>query len=432
MINQVITRVSLDSFREKSAGKKLVLLYPWSNYRQLFLTHFLASEGEGLLYYCIPHGTKTLNDWMRDLNQQLGEILDGFGKNLSKLKNDDSPEEIAKAFTKDLGKIKSDRVVLFIDELDRVKFDDDFNSFIQAVVDLLPKDVQLAFSSRLLTRQPWYDFIVQGDAVVLGTEFRKNDIMFTIEDEVKPQVEVYGFGRGHAFVNGEEITTWDGALPRNLFFYFIDNALVTRDDIFSTFWPNLSVKEATNVFHVTKRKISERITMKVSEDEEEQNYELTLYSAGFYMPSDKIVRHYDVADFVEAMEQAITSEDDRERERLYRHAVDLYKAPFLETIKMQWVEERRNYLRQLQTQALVGLGRISRNRGEIDEALGFYTRAAKESPEREDTHREIILIYAEKGMKSDAKKQYETLKKILKENYGIAPSAEIQAVYDGL
>lgn len=431
MINQVITRVSLESFREKSAGKKLVLLYPWSNYRQLFLSHFLASEGEGLLYYCIPHGTKTLNGWMQDLNQQLGEVLDGFGKNLSKLSAKDSPDDIAKAFTKDLGKINSDRVVLFIDELDHVTFDDDFNAFIKAVVEQLPKHVQLAFSSRLLTRLTWYEFVARGDAVVLGTEFRKNDIMFTVEDEIKPQVEVYGFGRGHAFVNGEEITTWDGALPRNLFFYFIDNSLVTRDDIFSTFWPNLSVKEATNVFHVTKRKISERITMKVEEGDEE-NYELTLYSAGFYMPSDKIVRHYDVEDFVEAIEQATTSEDERERERLYRHAVDLYKAPFLETIKMAWVEERRNYLRQLQTQALVGLGRINRKRGDIDEALGFYTRAAKESPEREDTHREIILIYKEKSMKSDAKKQYDTLKKILKENYGITPSPEIQAIYEAL
>lgn len=431
MINQVITRVSLESFREKSAGKKLVLLYPWSNYRQLFLSHFLASEGEGLLYYCIPHGTKTLNGWMQDLNQQLGEVLDGFGKNLSKLSAKDSPDDIAKAFTKDLGKINSDRVVLFIDELDHVTFDDDFNAFIKAVVEQLPKHVQLAFSSRLLTRLTWYEFVARGDAVVLGTEFRKNDIMFTVEDEIKPQVEVYGFGRGHAFVNGEEITTWDGALPRNLFFYFIDNSLVTRDDIFSTFWPNLSVKEATNVFHVTKRKISERITMKVEEGDEE-NYELTLYSAGFYMPSDKIVRHYDVEDFVEAIEQATTSEDERERERLYRHAVDLYKAPFLETIKMAWVEERRNYLRQLQTQALVGLGRINRKRGDIDEALGFYTRAAKESPEREDTHREIILIYKEKSMKSDAKKQYDTLKKILKENYGITPSPEIQAIYESL
>ena len=33
--------------------------------------------------------------------------------------------------------------------------------------------------------------------------------------------------------------------------------MATRDDIFNTFWPSLSIKEATNVFHVTKRKVNE-------------------------------------------------------------------------------------------------------------------------------------------------------------------------------
>ena len=107
----------------------------------------------------------------------------------------------------------------------------------------------------------------------------------------------------------------DGALPRNLFFYFIDNPLVTRDDIFGTFWPTLSIKEATNVFHVTKRKISERITMKV---EESGNYELTQYSSGFYMPGDKVVRHYDAGDFQDAVEKAATTMDEREEELLVR------------------------------------------------------------------------------------------------------------------
>ena len=106
--------------------------------------------------------------------------------------------------------------------------------------------------------------VARGDAIVLGTDQRKDDMMFTVEATPKPQLEVYAFGRGHALVNGLPITNWDGALPRNLFFFFMDHPLVTRDEIFETFWPDLSVKEATNVFHVTKRKITERISMKIS------------------------------------------------------------------------------------------------------------------------------------------------------------------------
>src|SRR5215813_9930867 len=151
--------------------------------------------------------------------------------------------------------------------------------------------------------------------------------MFRIEQAPKPQLEVYSLGRGYALVNGQPITNWDGALPRNLFFYFMDRNLVTRREIFEVFWPDLSVKEATNVFHVTKRKISERIGMKI---QPEGNYELTQYSGGFYVPGDKLVRHYDVNDFQAAIERAMITADEDEEERLLLQAVEYYKADYLQ------------------------------------------------------------------------------------------------------
>jgi two-component SAPR family response regulator len=293
-----------------------------------------------------------------------------------------------------------------------VPLDGNFNQFASALVDALSDRVQIAFSSRLFTQNPWHDMIKDGKAVVLGTEYRQNsDLMFTVEEEPRPQVEIYALGRGHAVVNGQEISNWDGALPRNLFFYFVDNPMVTRDDIFGTFWPNLPIKEATNVFHVTKRKISERISSKV---DTEGNYELTQYTSGFYIPSDKVVRHYDAGDFQEAVELATATFDEREEEELFRRAVDLYKAPFLETLDMDWVIERREQLKLLHSQALIGLARIHKNRGENEEAVGLFVRALKETPEREDIYREVISLYAGMGMMDDANEQYDHLKAYLK------------------
>lgn len=430
MIHQVVTRVSLESFRERAAGKKVILLYPWTNYRNLFLGHFLASAREGLLYYRIPQEMTALKDWVANLQTELNQVLGGFGQNLqTALAGSANAADLGQALAADLGNYRQDATTLFIDELDRVPFDKDFNAFIDALTSALPEHVTLAFSSRLLTHQPWYDMVAAGDAVILGTEYRRNDVMFTIEDRAKPQLEVYAFGRGHALVNGQEITNWDGALPRNLFFFFIDKRLVTRDDIFATFWPNLTVKEATNVFHVTKRKISERITMKVDDS---GNYELTQYASGFYMPSDKVIRHYDVDDFQEAVERATITEDPREEERLLRRAIDLYKAPFLETVNMPWVEERRHHLRQLYAQALVGMGRISKARGELQPALGYFTRALKETPAREDIHREVMVLYLELDMPDDARAQYQHLEQLLKDQYGISPSKETRQLYEGL
>lgn len=420
MLYQEITKVSLALFRERSQGKRVVLLYPWTRYRNLFLSHFVADDREGLLYYRIPNDATTLENWLNGLVQELSSVLGDFGAHLRAAPR--RAEAWGEALAADLGALGG---VLFIDEFDRVPHDDELVRFLYALVKALPDSVQLAFSSRLLTRQVWYDLLAQGYAVVLGTEQRKNDVMFTLETRPKPQLEIYAFGRGHALVNGQPITNWDGALPRNLFFYFVDRPLVTRDDIFQTFWPDLPIKEATNVFHVTKRKISERITMKVGA---EGNYELTQYNGGFYLPSDKVVRHYDVADFQEALEQALVASVEHEEEILLRRAIDIYKAPFLQTIEMDWVQQRRDSLRQMYAQALISMGNLCMRRGDDERALGFLVRGLKETPEREDVHRSVMQIYIRIGKREDARLQYDRLRQILQETLNIEPSQETRAL----
>ncbi len=427
MLVQEVTHVSLDSFRQRSAGKKFVLIYPWTNYRNLFLTYFLSNAQDGLLYYRIGDDQVSLNDWLSGLLEEFQTVLGDFGHNLQRALSEGKPAAIGEALAADLSIYGDEPLILFIDELDRVAMDADFNQFVRALVGALPSDVQVAFSSRLLTYQPWYDMVARGEAIVLGTDQRKDDMMFTVEATPKPQLEVYGFGRGHALVNGMPITNWDGALPRNLFFFFMDHPLVTRDEIFETFWPDLSVKEATNVFHVTKRKITERISMKITDD---GSYELTQYNSGFYMPSDKVVRHYDVGDFQEAVDKALVANSEKEEVALLSRAIDIYKASFLQTIEMKWVQERRSTLRQLYAQALIGMGRIYNRRSEQQRAIGFFTRALKETPEREDIHRQVMGLYQGMGMLDDAVVQYRKLEQVLNDTLKIAPSRETRELYE--
>ncbi|MBK8023234.1 MAG: hypothetical protein IPK19_17855 [Chloroflexi bacterium] len=334
---------------------------------------------------------------------------------------------MGEALAADLAAYSKESVVLYIDEIDKIPLDDAFIQFVEALVEKLPENVQLAVSSRLLTYNPWAAMVAEGNAVVLGTEQHKDDMMFTVEDEPRPQIEVFAFGRGHVLVNGQPITNWDGALPRNLFFFFMDRPLVTRDEIFEVFWPALSVKEATNVFHVTKRKITERINMKVQQS---GSFELTQYNSGFYLPSEKVVRHYDVSDFVESVEKAIIATDQREQQYLYSRAIDLYKAPFLQTIEMDWVVYRREQLRQMYAQSLIGMGRLCAAEGDDRRALGYLTRSLKENPEREDIHRHVMSLYVKLGMVEDALAQYQFLSNHLQESHHISPSPETVALFE--
>jgi DNA-binding SARP family transcriptional activator len=427
MIYQEVTNVSIETFREKAAGKKVVLLYPWTTYRNLFLTHFLASMDTGLLYYRIQEDQASLTGWLGDMVEELDSVLGGFGSSLRAALPSAQPEAIGEALAADLAAYSSEPLALFIDEFDRTPLNGEFRSFIRALVAALPAHAQLVISSRRLTYQPWYDMVASGQAVVLATENRKDDVMFTVDPNPRPQLEVYALGRGYALVNGQAITNWDGALPRNLFFYFMDHPLVTRDEIFATFWPGLSVKEATNVFHVTKRKISERISMKVGTS---GNYELTQYSGGFYMPSEKVVRHYDVADFQEALEKAMTASSDEQEEKWLAMAIELYKSPFLQTVHMDWANNRRESLRQLYAQALISMARLHKRQNQLPNALGFFVRALRETPEREDIHREVMNIYLRMDMVDDALMQYRALETILSDSLGIGPSRETRELYD--
>jgi two-component SAPR family response regulator len=425
-----VTHVSLDSFHEKSRGRKVVLLYPWTNYRNLFLAYFLNNARDGLLYYRVQ-GTEeaiAIRSVLADMIEQLNSVLGTFGKKTRAALKKGKPAALGEAIAADLGAYARQPVVLYLDEMDRVAVDDDFTEFITACVRALPDNVQIAVSSRLLTYMPWASMVASGEAVVLGTEQHKDDMMFTIESDPRPQIEVFAFGRGHVNVNGQPITNWDGALPRNLFFFFMDRPLVTRDEIFSMFWPTLSVKEATNVFHVTKRKITERINIKVGQNG--SSFELTQYNSGFYLPSDKVVRHYDVSDFVESVEKAQITTDEREQQYLFSRAIDLYKAPFLQMIEMEWVRARREQLREMYGAALIGMGRLCASDGDERRALGYLTRALKETPEREDIHRQVISLYASLGMKEEAIVHYHHLASYLDTTLGVAPSQETTRVYE--
>ncbi len=422
-----VTNVSFESFRYKSEGRKVVLLYPWSNFRTMFLAYFLEKAKEGLLYYRITDHQAALTDWLTGLVEEFDSVLDGFGANLREALVEGKPAEMGAALSADLAAYDRESLFLYIDELDRATMDADFRQFIITLVDTLPSNVQFVVNSRMLTYQPWRDMVMSSDAIVLGTEQRRDDMLFRVEQTPRPQLEVYAFGKGHALVNGDAIVNWDGALPRNLFFFFIDRPLLTRDEIFATFWPDLAVKEATNVFHVTKRKVTERISLKVNDDE---NYELTQYNSGFYMPSEKLVRHYDVADFQEACDRAMVATNEKEEVMLLTRAVDIYKAPFLQTINMPWVEERREGLRQTYAQALIQLARIYQRRGDDQRALGFFARAVKESPEREDLHRHLMELYESLNMLDDAAIQYQKLYETLKERFNIEPAPATRELFE--
>jgi len=415
-IQELIMPTATLTANPSAAGDhKVVLLSPRLPNRSVMLGSFVQSRSA--YFYALTRDDTTLDAFLRGLIRSLAEDSPGLLTQTTQALDARKVElgDVAEALVADLRALKAH--LLILDNFDFLGITDDVIAFLEKLVEALPGDLQLVINARHLSYAPWQSMVHSGEAVVLGEEQALDGGILTSETDANhPHLEVSAFGQGKVFVNGREIVEWDGPLVRNLFFFFVDHEHLTRDEIFETFWSGVGQRAATNVFHVTKRKITERL-----------GFEMTDYSSRFYRPSKDVNLHYDVAHFEREIAQAIRQ--DKPSVETWLHAIRLYRNPYLMTSAMPWIEERREALRLQYTTALLSVARIHQSHAESDRAIHFYLRALLEGPDREDIHRELMSLYASRGESDKALKQYQVLKSHLRRSYGIAPSEATRKVY---
>jgi DNA-binding SARP family transcriptional activator len=305
--------------------------------------------------------------------------------------------------------------MIILDECDRA-IQAEFNTFIKQFANA-HKETRIAIVSRLVAHDLLEDeqfrkrsqFIPVNEALMLYD--------YAQRDSANTLVEVRAFGSGYVHINGRAIENWDGILPRRLFFYFADRGMVTRKEIFETFWDDLPKQEATNVFHVTKRKVTDVI-----------GESFTKFSSGFYRISPNIEFSYDVIRFTELIQQSIVQEDHNTIE-LLENAVELYRAPFLNSendYNTPWVEKRQSELNEMFGEALFILAGHKLHIGDTDQALGHYLNALKILNHREEIVEKVMEIYWERSLHQDALDLYEWIKDNLDSDYGIQPNKRLK------
>lgn len=320
-----LAELTPEGFRQATNNSRLVVLYPRNRYRDAYLSKYLKDPDSGFYYYALQTSDRNLRRFLMNLVSDLKAITGDFGESISAaLSAKAKAPDLAVALSEDLNGLSSEPFVLLFDQYDRLPEKDETKKFMNTLVDKIPPQCQIVTNAREQAYMPWFDLVSGGRAAVLGAEYVPEEPAFQIElpTSDQPQIEIFALGSGHALVNGVPVTQWDGELPRNLFFFFVDRQNVSRDEIFDAFWPVLSVKEATNVFHVTKRKVNERL-----------GNDLTQYASGSYSYNDQVSVYYDVADFTQAVEDG-----DKKRAR------QLYRAPFLHRLNMEWTVARREEL----------------------------------------------------------------------------------------
>lgn len=378
--------LALEQLSTVPGETRLVIVHPNFIPQHALLTHLLA--GPAAAYVRFDGGTKLAPPALQaQLTQCLAEQV--------------TPDEAAGLQT------------LVLDELDRAS-DEALQAFLPDVLAQFP-------SARV------YALMRVSPQLILQDESLRQQISYVPVDESlmlwdyaeqaskkNNLLEVYALGNGRVILNGKEINAWDGVLPRSLFFYLVDKGMTTRDDIFKTFWSRLTVREATNVFHVTKRKISEVLGI-----------DLTHYWSSFYRLSEDITLSYDVVLLTEGLRNSVLQPPAEQAETL-RRAISLYKNNFLSDLDMDWVHNRRDSLWQDYGDALIQLAKLAEEADNKAEALGLYLAAIATNPQREDVVYHSMLLCRDLGYYEEALVIYNALAEELNRELNVEPAKHIQ------
>ncbi len=392
----------------RSLPKRVVLaiLHPDFHGQNRLLAQPLADKSAKTVFVTLPESHL-------GLARLVSHLQEAFASQLGiTLPTHSSPSDTAAALAKTMA--DQGGITLILSAYDRAK-QDEAVPFIQALVPQLREGSRLILGTRelpmpLLTAPALRD---RTAIVPVNPDKMMLDYVHLADKKV---LEVRALGPGRVLINGRLISHWDGVLPRTLFFYFVDRGMTTRDEIFQTFWPTLSTREATNVFHVTKRKISEIL-----------GTDLTVYWSGFYRISPDLDLHYDVVKFAEAVQNAAVATDE-EALLLLHNAIDLYRGPFLSNLEQPWIAPRRAELAASCSEALAVLARLYAQMNEQQNALGFFLRAAAANPQREDLVRRIMELFHKMGMPAEALDAYDRLRQELKQSLDVEPDPKTQAL----
>ncbi len=239
--------------------------------------------------------------------------------------------------------------------------------------------------------------------------------------ELAGHFEIYALGEGRVVRDGRPVASseWQAAMAKELFFYVLLNGPLERDAIGAVFWPELPAKSVTSSFHNALYRVRGAL-----------GPEAIVVDQGRYRVGD-IDYSLDVEEFEALVDRArLLPVSDLQTQDLWQRAVSLYRGDFLPEVERVWSVPKREELREMYVEALVGLGRCYESRRDFDGAVEWYRRALEADELREDIHRRIMSCFAEAERRSEAIAQFHRCRDLLMSELKMEPSAETKELYE--
>jgi DNA-binding SARP family transcriptional activator len=243
-------------------------------------------------------------------------------------------------------------------------------------------------------------------------------------------LEILALGPLQVFVGDRVLTSsdWTYSKPRELLFYLLSHASLTKEEISLTLWPDASSVQVRRNFHVTLHHLR-RVLGGTS---------WIIFENDHYTFNRSLSYRYDVEAFESGIAQArqMLRFQPGSIGQVIEHleeAVGLYRGDFLQDVAVgAWAIPRREELRCLYLEALLTLGQLHLQTGNQAEAARAYRQAITCDSYLEAAHRGLMRCFARQGEPAQAVRVYKTLCQLFLDELGSPPSPETVALYEQL
>src|SRR5207245_174811 len=129
---------------------------------------------------------------------------------------------------------------------------------------------------------------------------------------------------------------------------------------------------------------------------------------------------------------ALEQEQDKEARAAYLAMVELYRGDYVQPFYSDWCTLARDELRGAYLDARQQLALIAWRAEELDESVVHWQHMLAVDNWLEEAHHGLMRCYARQGKRGLALRQYQHYKDNLKQEFGAAPRASIQNLYQRL
>ncbi len=413
------------TMRSHLQDAKLIVLHPKSRYRSVVLARLLNDPEIATFYYAMNHDDRTLKTFIENATHDLANQHPSFGKHLNML-----PQSVYENVSENLGLIQDTFIreiselsdglnIIVLDEFDHTDEADDVLDFVEGLVDKLPENCHLLLNSRTLPRIPVIAMIARRKAaLLLDGDLVERDFYQNYRGE-NYRLQVFALGPSNVILDNKTVESWEGHLPRLLFFFALDRPIVTRSEICHAFWPELDTDQAVNVFHVTKRRLHKALGLDV-----------LMHNENYYQIDPALGVYYDVLAFVETLMQGRNPNTSSQFDA-WQEASRLYRGPFLQGHNEPWIDKRRAAFRVGYLEALTNMATTWIERDKKEMALRLYRQALDEDFSKEEVHRKMMSLYANMGRRAEAVSHFQQIERFFNDQ-GLKISPETLQLFNDI